>query len=360
LKKHILAFLLVIFFISPVYSQSNIITDVFTTISADYINQNTNKDIMLKGLKCLNKIDSLIKLKPTDNKLYFYYGNKMIKSFNVPAESDNIQIWIDFTQNIIQKAIKISPKIEIIDFEIPDRFAQEVFDGLDGYSHYYSSYSDDADTPRIIRRNFASRILDNNILFIKILAFRKDVSQKVQKTIEECSQCKALILDLRGNHGGLFDEAIKITDMLLDEGIITYTMSKDGINPKYYTSTAGDIFNNNPVVVLVDGFSASASEILSAALSEQNRAVLIGTNTYGKGTVQDVFKSSSGSAMTLTTSYFYTPGGNIIDKKGLTPSLCTGGLKSGHIITDGKCDKEDRFTNEADIEIAIKFIKDEL
>ena len=164
-------------------------------------------------------------------------------------------------------------------------------------------------------------------------------------------------LDLRGNHGGILDEAIKITDMFLDEGIITYTLSKDGTEPKFYTSVAGDIFDNKPIVILIDGFSASASEVLASALSEQNRAILIGTKTYGKGTVQDVSKNKNGSAMALTTSYFYTPGGNIIDKKGLMPAICTGGLKLRQYITDGVCDKEDRFTNEADVEIAVKYIK---
>ena len=122
----------------------------------------------------------------------------------------------------------------------------------------------------------------------------------------------------------------------------------------------GDIFNNKPIVILIDGYSASASEVLSAALSEQNRATLIGTKTYGKGTIQEVSKNTEGGAMALTASYFYTPGGNIIDKKGLMPAICTGGLKSGQLVVDGVCDKEDRFTKEADVEIAVKYIKNEI
>lgn len=359
MKKYFLVLVFVLFTF-PAFATTDLIANVYTVLSDDYINQKDNKDILLKGLKAIKKIDNKLKFKATEDKLFMYYNHKMIKSFEFPDKMQTPLVWAEFTKEIINATINISPKIEIIDFELPDRFSAEVFDGLDGYSHYYSSFSDEADKPHVLRRNFASRLVDKDILLIKILAFRKDVSKQVETAVNECSKCKGLILDLRGNHGGLFDEALKITDMFLDEGIVTYTISKENIPPKFYTAKEGDILSNKPVVILIDGFSASASEILSAALSEQNRATLIGTNSYGKGTVQDVLKNTDGSAMALTTSYFYTPGGNKIDKKGLMPAICTGGLKSGYNITDGVCDKEDRFTNEADIEYAVKYIRNEL
>ncbi|MBE6451171.1 MAG: hypothetical protein E7016_04320 [Alphaproteobacteria bacterium] len=359
MKKYLVAIFIFLFSV-PAYADFDAIDDVFVVISSDYINEKSPKDIMVKGLNVLSSIDKAVYLKYTNDKIFFYYGPKMVKQFEMPVNTLSPEDWADFTKSIIATAIGVSDKIELIDFEIPDRFAKEVFTGLDGYSHYYSAYSDLADTPKVAKRNFASRIVSDNILLIKILAFRKDVSQKVKQEIDDCSQCKALILDLRGNHGGLLDEAIKITDMFLDEGIITYTLSKDGTLPKFYTSTSGDIFSNKPIVILVDGFSASASEVLASALSEQNRAVLIGTQTYGKGTVQNVSKNASSSAMAITTSYFYTPGGNKIDKLGLMPAVCTGGLKLRQYVTDGVCDRQDRFTNEADVEIAVKFIEGNL
>lgn len=335
---------------------ADIIADVYTTIGSDYINQTEKKNILFKGIKALSETDNLVRFKKTNDKLFFYYNKKMLQSYVLPQEADTVNTWADFTKQIIEKAISVSPKVEIIDFEMPDRFAQSVFKGLDGYSHYYSAFSDEADKPHIIKRNYASRIVDNDILLIKILTFKKDVHKQVLSNVEECSKCKALILDLRGNHGGLLDEAIKITDLFLDEGIVTYTLSKDGLSPKFYTAKSGDVFTNKPIVILIDGYSASASEVLAGAMSEQNRATLMGTKSYGKGTVQEVAKNNTGSSMALTTSFFYTPGGNIIDKKGLTPAICTGELKSGFVITDGSCNKEDRFTNEADVEFAVKFI----
>lgn len=359
MKKYF--FILWSIFVSfPVFAQTDIITDVFTTLGSDYINKIDNKDIMLKGLNSITKIDNFIKFNHTDKNVIMYYASKHAETFALPSNTDLPHVWSDFTKSIINKAIETSPKVELIDFEIPDRFAQEVFDDLDGYSHYYSAFSEQADKPHIIRRNFASRVVDDNILLIKISIFKKDIYQKVQTAIDECSKCKGIILDLRGNHGGLLDEALKITDMFLDEGIVTYTLSKNQSKPKFYTAKEGDIFDNKPMVILVDGFSASASEILAASLSEQNRAVLIGTKTYGKGTVQDISKNQNGSAVALTTSYFYTPGGNIIDKKGIMPAICTGGLNSAHSINDANCERQDRFTNETDVEIAAKFIKNEL
>ncbi len=343
----------------PVFAQTDIISDVFVTINSDYINNVDNKDIMFKGLRSLTKIDNSIKFNQISENVIMYHASKKVGTFTMPTMVDQPDIWSDFTKSIINKAIEVSPKVELIDFEIPDRFAQEVFDGLDGYSHYYSSFSDHADKPHVIKRNFASRMVDD-VLLIKILSFKKDIYQQVKTVVDECDDCTGLILDLRGNHGGWFDEALKITDMFLDEGIVTYTLSKENKEPKFYTAKEGDILDNKPMVILVDGFSASASEILAAALSEQNRAVLVGTKTYGKGTVQDIFKNKDGSALALTTSYFYTPGGNIIDKKGIIPKICTGGVKTVYDIADGNCERQDRFTNEADVEIAVKFIKNEL
>ena len=355
MKKIFLTFFFVFCFF-PILCYADIISDVYLTVSSDYINQTEKKNIFFKGIKSLSRTDKNIKFKKTSDKIFMYYKQKMIMSFVLPQETDTYVVWADFTKKIIEKAVEISPDVEIIDFEMPDRFAQAVFKGLDGYSHYQSVFSDEADKVYTIKRNYASRIVDNDVLLIKILTFRKDVHQQVQKNIDECSQCKSLILDLRGNHGGLLDEAIKITDMFLDEGIVTYTLSKDGAAPTFYTAQAGDVFNNKPIVILIDGYSASASEVLAAALSEQNRATLIGKKSYGKGTVQEVFKNKE-NALSLTTSFFYTPGGNIIDKKGLTPAICTGKLKSGYSVIDGYCDKEDRFTNEADVEFAVKFLK---
>lgn len=354
-------FLLALFLLTafPAEADTDVIHNVYTSLSKDYINNISPREITKKGLGVLMGLDSQIKIKISKQKLYLYYHEDPIATYDLPKDQENISSWVKLNQEVIAKAIEVSPKVELLDFEIPDRFAAAVFKGLDGYSHYYGEFSEQKKQKKIVRRNYAERKIED-VLLIKILNFHKGVHQKVLNAVNNCPDCKGLILDLRGNHGGVLDEGLKITDLFLDEGIITYTEGKDRTPPQYYTAAAGDVFKHKPIVILIDGFSASASEVLSAALSEQNRAVLIGTQTFGKGSIQDVVKMGGQSAAAITTSYFYTPSGNPINKKGLKPHICTGGLKNADNLTSGVCDPSDRFNEETDVEIAVKYIKNEL
>ena len=343
------SFILASFFcISNLKADEDVIKDVFISLKRDYINELDNRQIALKGLKSLLKLSKNIELKQTSKKIVLYQNGKMIKQFAMPQDKDNINAWVDFCNDIIDEALKTDNNIRPHDFEMSDLFAKSVFEGLDGYSHYFGAFEKEDDKPLKIRRPFASRIIDD-ILLIKVLSFKKDISKQVQTAVEECSKCQGLILDLRNNHGGFLNEALKIADMFLDEGIITYTLASDNDAPKYYTAGSGDIFYQKPMVILTDGLTASASEVLAAALSEQNRAVLIGTKTYGKGTIQDIKKMGKERAMTITTAYFYTPSGIKIDKTGLTPFICVG--------KDADCTKADRFNKDEDIELAVKYLK---
>lgn len=343
------AALMTFFNICPLKAETNVIKDVFYSLNRDYINDLTNKQIALKGLKALQKLSNNIDLKQTSKKIVLYQNGKMIKQFEVPNDTADAEVWSAWCKSILDEASSVNTDIKAHDFELEDRFASSVFEGLDGYSHYFGAFEDDqSNKPLKIRRPFASRVIDN-ILLLRILSFKKDMSENVRTAVEECSKCEGVILDLRGNHGGFLDEALKIADMFLDEGIITYTLSADKAEPAYYTALRGDIFQGKPMVILTDGYTASAAEVLAAALSEQNRAVLIGTKTYGKGTIQDVKKMDAERALAVTTAYFYTPSGIKIDKLGLTPFICTS--------DDHDCTPTDRFTKEEDIDMAVKYLK---
>jgi hypothetical protein len=357
LKKILFPILLMFGLILPAWAQSDLIAKTYDTIAKDYINQTDDRSITLKGLAVIQNIDPTLKLTASSGKLYFYQNGKVLQTFDFPTENDQSS-WVAFSHKILDFAVSVSSEVELHDFELPDRFAQTVFKNLDGYSHYYGAFENNEDRHKVLRRQYAVRMY-NDIMLIKILTFQKGVADKTKKAVEDCSSCRALILDLRGNHGGLLSEALKITDLFLDEGIITYTTEKDSEAPKYYMATAGDIFDNKPIVILVDGYSASASEVLAAALSEQNRAVLIGTKTFGKGTVQDVVKIGDQRAMVLTTALFHTPSGEAIDKRGLNPAVCTGGLSSADSDETGDCTPADRFNDETDVETAIRFIKND-
>jgi len=134
---------------------------------------------------------------------------------------------------------------------------------------------------------------------------------------------KGVVLDLRGNPGGLLDQAVQAADLFIADGPIVWTKGRHPLASQSYEARRGDIGEDLPVVVLVDGRSASAAEILAGALEDAGRAVVIGTNSYGKGTVQTVIRLPNDGEMTLTWSRFYTPSGYALHGLGVLPTICT-------------------------------------
>ena len=132
---------------------------------------------------------------------------------------------------------------------------------------------------------------------------------------------KALIIDLRDNPGGWVDDAQRVADLFMGEGNLASLVYRDGTT-EYYTTTTDGKENGLPLVVLVNEFSASASEILSGAFQDRGRATIVGTQTYGKGVVQYVLPiGSRGAGMQLTVAQYYTPNGNEVHKIGITPDI---------------------------------------
>jgi carboxyl-terminal processing protease len=137
---------------------------------------------------------------------------------------------------------------------------------------------------------------------------------------------KGAVLDLRGNPGGLLDQAVMMADLFMTEGPIVSTRGRHPLASQSYEAREGDIGEKVPLVVLVDGRSASAAEIVAGALEDSGRAVVIGTNSYGKGTVQTVIALPNDGEMTLTWSRFFTPSGYALHGLGVLPTLCTADL----------------------------------
>lgn len=172
-------------------------------------------------------------------------------------------------------------------------------------------------------------MLDDSIGYVRITAFNSaDVEDETAKdTYDEFSESlnilkeqgmKSLVLDLRGNPGGSLDVVIKIADELLPYGIITYTEDKNG-KRQDYTSNEGEL--GMPIAVLVDNSSASASEVLTGALKDFEKAKIVGEKTFGKGIVQTMFNLSDGSGLTVTTSKYYSPNGTCIHGIGIEPDV---------------------------------------
>ena len=168
----------------------------------------------------------------------------------------------------------------------------------------------------------SSKILKENIGYINLPSFDSDSSKKLKEKIDDLVSkgAKSLILDLRNNGGGIVDEATNIADYFLDKGKTIMT-TKDNKGKEEVEKTKSKITYDMPLVVLTNENTASASEILTAALKDNERAKVIGTKTYGKGVIQAVLTLSDGSGIKITTAEYFTPNGTEINKKGISPDI---------------------------------------
>ena len=159
---------------------------------------------------------------------------------------------------------------------------------------------------------------------LRITDFKGNTTEDLRKEIQNYKsrqELKGIILDLRNNPGGLLDQAISVADIFLDQGLIVYTQGRDKNKRKDYNASSRASDTDTPMVVLINAGSASASEIVAGALQDQNRALVLGENTFGKGSVQSIIPMPDGSAIKLTIALYYTPGGRAIQAEGIVPDL---------------------------------------
>jgi carboxyl-terminal processing protease len=167
-------------------------------------------------------------------------------------------------------------------------------------------------------------LLTPDIAYVRIITFQGETDRDLAKALEEIEEgrdLKGLILDLRGNPGGLLTQAISVSDFFLDSGVIVSTKGRDELQNMNVSAEKNDVPRNYPMIVLVNGGSASASEIVAGALQDNKRALVLGTQTFGKGSVQTILPLSDGSGLRLTTANYYTPSGRSIQASGITPDI---------------------------------------
>ncbi|NPA12848.1 MAG: S41 family peptidase [Aquificae bacterium] len=173
-------------------------------------------------------------------------------------------------------------------------------------------------------RSVKTKELENGkIGYIRITQFQENTASDFEKALRKFKDKKGLIIDVRNNPGGLLASVVKISDMLLKEGdLIVYTKGRmPNANEEFYSQRKPIIPLDIPIVILVNRGSASASEILTGALMDNNRAISVGDRTFGKGSVQTLIPLSDGSGVKITTAYYYTPKGRKIMNKGITPDI---------------------------------------
>lgn len=170
-----------------------------------------------------------------------------------------------------------------------------------------------------------TRVLDDDYFYIRIAQFQldtgKDIAFKLREQLKKNPNTKGIILDLRNNPGGVLQSSVEVVDAFLDGGQVVYTQGRLDNSNISYNAEAGDITNGLPLVVLINDGSASASEIVAGALQDHKRAVIMGTRSFGKGSVQSVIPISNDRAIKLTTALYYTPNGRSIQAQGIEPDV---------------------------------------
>ena len=169
-----------------------------------------------------------------------------------------------------------------------------------------------------------SELIDNNIGYIRLTSFNENSSKQIKKKVEKLNKNKNLkgyILDLRNNPGGLLSQAIKISDFFLNNGEIVSTKSRKVSENRKWFAKKGDITGGKTLIVLINYGSASASEIVAGALKDHKRAIILGENSYGKGSVQSIIPLKNRGAIRLTIAKYYLPSGKSISEVGVTPDI---------------------------------------
>ena len=175
-------------------------------------------------------------------------------------------------------------------------------------------------------QSVSSKIIgkDKNLGYIRLKSFNENSDKQFLKSIKEFEKkvkIKGYVLDLRNNPGGLLTQAINITDFFLEDGEIVSTKGRKVSETRKFFARRGDEINGKPIIILINNGSASASEIFAGALKDHKRAIILGENSYGKGSVQSIIPLKNGGGMRLTISKYYLPSGKSISEVGVTPDI---------------------------------------
>ncbi len=317
------------------------IQSFFSALQREYGKEQTLSEISLRSLKRLSEFDGNLTLYNNETNAFLYKKNNLISVFELPQKNDMIQQWQEFIVSVLQVS---SQRFDTLDGKEAD---METF-VLKNIISEFGAFSrmDRLPEAQVIARYDAV----HDIIYIKPTLFYIGLAQGIRDIVATHPQTAGMILDLRGCSGGNFNEALKTVDLFLDTALIAFSQNNKK-QFKYYTATPGDILHNKPIAILTDNSTASAAELTAAALSEQSRAVLVGTQTFGKGSIQNTY-SLKDQILFLTNGYLFTPSGKPLDQTGVTPQICTG--------LHNSCTTTDNADFSKDIKIAIELIKNKI
>ncbi len=181
-------------------------------------------------------------------------------------------------------------------------------------------------TRDVVKIQSARSRVEGDVGYVRITTFNEQTTSGLEREVKKIraelgGEMRGLVLDLRNNPGGLLDQAVRVSDAFLERGEIVSTRGRDQGESSRFNASAGDLLDGLPLVVLVNGGSASASEIVAGALQDHRRAIILGTQSFGKGSVQTIVPIPGHGAMRLTTAKYYTPSGISIQQTGITPDI---------------------------------------
>ena len=180
-------------------------------------------------------------------------------------------------------------------------------------------------TRKIIRvKSVKSKMLEDGYGYVRIASFQSRTTSDLLKTITDLQKetlLKGMVLDLRNNPGGMLSGAIGVANAFINDGLVVYTEGRINDSSHRYTATPGDSLNGAPLIILINSGSASASEIVAGAMQDHKRAIIMGTKSFGKGSVQTIQELQNGSAVKITTARYFTPNGRSIQAKGIAPDI---------------------------------------
>ncbi len=324
------------------YRQLNLFGDVFDRIRSDYVEVPDDEKLVDAAISGM-----LTSLDPHSS----YMNSKRFRDMQVQTRGEFGGLGIEVTME--NGAIKIVAPIDETPAAKAGVLAGDLVTHLDGEQIHGLTLSQAVDKMRgkvntpivltivrkganepleirivrdIIRIRSVRSNVEDDIGYVRITTFNEQTGSGLNKAITKLDEkigdkLKGFVIDLRNNPGGLLDQAVSVSDSFLDRGEIVSTRGRNTEETQRFNAQIGDLAKGKPVVVLINGGSASASEIVAGALQDHQRATILGTRSFGKGSVQTIIPLGSFGAMRLTTARYYTPAGTSIQAKGITPDV---------------------------------------
>ena len=368
------------------YRQLNLFGDVFERIRADYVEEPDDADLIesaINGmLSGLDPHSSFLNAKDYQDMQVQTRGEFFGLGIEVTMENELIKVISPIDDTPADKAgILAGDVISQLDGEeVQGLTLKEAVDKMRGPANSKITLTilrEGEDEPLkitvvrdVIRVQSVKSRVENDIGYLRIASFSEQTTEGLEKAIEQIrkdipdDKFKGFVLDLRGNPGGLLDQAVLVSDAFLERGEIVSTRGRHPDEVQRFSARAGDLVDGEPVIVLLNGGSASASEIVAGALQDHRRATLVGTRSFGKGSVQTIIPIGRSGAIRLTTARYYTPSGRSIQARGIDPDIeilpeIPDDLKNvdmvseaelrGHLLGDGEKEAEETPADSEDL-----------